>query len=127
METAAKAWDALNKLVLEISKSNTIIGRMSLYKFNPTETYRAGVSLSAKPRNLPPGLLYEKFKGGKYSRFTLIGPYTDLPEASGRVFDIVSEKKIEIREDFCIENYVNDPSYLAHGEVPVTQILVPTA
>src|SRR5204863_8326889 len=56
--------------------------------------YIAGVSLAAGPKDLPAGLEYTKFEGGKYSRFVLTGPYSDLPEACGRVFEIVSERKI---------------------------------
>ena len=31
--------------------------------------------------------------------------YANLPEASGRVFEIVAEKKIQMRDDYCIEHY----------------------
>jgi effector-binding domain-containing protein len=68
---------------------------------------------------------YTLFEGGKYSRFVLTGSYSNLPEASGRVFEIVSEKKIRLREDYCIENYVNDPRTTPE-EQWVTEILLPT-
>ena len=97
---------------------------MSLFKVGP-KIYRAGVSLAAESANLPEGLQYARFKGGKYSRFVLTGPYSDLPEACGRVFEIVSEKKIELRDDFCIENYVNDPKTTPEQQL-VTEILIPT-
>jgi DNA gyrase inhibitor GyrI len=125
-ETASSAWNSLHGLVSEISTNNKITGFMSLYKFKPKMTYRAGVAVASKPTNLPKGLQYEKFEGGKYSRFILTGPYSDLPEACGRVFKIVSEKKIEMHDNFCIENYGNDPSKAAPGEKAVTQILIPT-
>jgi DNA gyrase inhibitor GyrI len=88
--------------------------------------YRAGVSLGAEPQNLPENLTYEEFKGGKYSRFVLTGPYANLPEASGRVFEMVAEKKIQMRDDFCIENYANDPRTTPEDQL-VTEILIPTA
>ena len=87
--------------------------------------YRAGVSLAAGPKNLPAGLEYTKFEGGKYSGFVLTGPYSDLPEACGRVFEIVSETKIRLRGDYCIENYADDPRTTPEQQL-VTEILIPT-
>ena len=46
-------------------------------------------------------------------------------DASGRVFEIVSEKKIQVRDDYCIENYVNDPRTTPEEQL-VTEILIPT-
>lgn len=122
--TAPQAWQNLHQLVPRISEQNKITGYMSLYKVAP-KIYRAGISLTAAPNNLPDGLRYEQFKGGKYSRFVLTGPYSDLPAASGRVFQIVSQKKIGVRDDYCIENYVNDPRTTDEKELK-TEILVPT-
>jgi DNA gyrase inhibitor GyrI len=96
-----------------------------LFKVGP-KIYRAGVSLAAEPKNLPANLKYEKFKGGKYSRFVLTGPYSNLPEACGRVFEIVAEKKIPTRDDYCVENYTNDPRTTPEEQL-VTEILIPTA
>ena len=124
METAGKAWQSLHQLVPAISEHNKITGYTSLYKVNP-KIYRAGVSLAAEPKNLPEGVRYEKFKGGKYSRFVLTGPYSLLPEACGRVRDIVSEKKIQVRDDYCLENYTNDPKTTPEDQL-ITEILVPT-
>jgi DNA gyrase inhibitor GyrI len=87
--------------------------------------YRAGVSVDVEPKNLPKTLNYEKFPGGKYSRFVLTGPYSGLPEASGRVYETVAQKKIQLRDDFSIENYVNDPRTTPEDQ-QITEILVPT-
>jgi effector-binding domain-containing protein len=38
---------------------------------------------------------------------------------------MVSEKKIQVRDDYCIENYVNDPRTTPEPEL-VTEILIPT-
>ena len=122
---APQSWKELHQFVPAILEHNTITGYTSLYKMRPS-IYRAGVSLSAEPKNLPPALNYERFKGGKYSRFVLTGPYSELPKASGRVFEIVSEKQMRLRDDFCIENYVNDPRTTPEAEL-VTEILIPTA
>jgi effector-binding domain-containing protein len=121
--TAPQAWQSVHLLVPAISEHNKVTGYMSLYKVGP-KIYRAGVTLSAKPDNLPENLSYEKFKGGEYARFVLTGPYSDLPAASGRVFQIVAEKKIQLRDDYCIENYVNDPRTTPEPQL-ITQILVP--
>ena len=87
--------------------------------------YRAGVSLAAEPVKLPAGLEYAKFAGGKYSRFVLTGSYSNLPQASRRVFEIVAEKQIQLLDDFCIENYVTDPRTTPEEQL-VTEILIPT-
>jgi DNA gyrase inhibitor GyrI len=87
--------------------------------------YRAGVSLEATPNNLPEGVEYTKFKGGKYSRFILTGAYFNLPEACARVFEIVADTEMPMREDFCIENYINDPRTTPEDQL-ITEILIPT-
>jgi effector-binding domain-containing protein len=124
MNTAHQAWNEVHPLAAAVSEQNKITGYMSLYKVGP-QIYRAGFSLAAEPKNLPAALKYEKFKGGKYSRFVLTGSYMNLPEASGRVVEIVREKNIQTRDDFNIENYTNDPRTTPEDQL-VTQILVPT-
>ena len=123
-DTAPKAWQEVHPLVPRISEHNKITGYMSLYKVGP-KIYRAGVSVAAEPKNLPENFRYEKFKGGKYSKFVLTGSYANLPQASGRVFEIVAEKKIQMRDDFCIENYANDPRATPEDQL-LTEILIPT-
>src|SRR5271156_756254 len=127
--TAPQAWQQIHQLVPKILEQNEITGYMSLYKVGP-QIYRAGVALAATPpagtKGLPEGLRYEKFKGGRYSRFVLTGPFSNLPEACGRVFQIVAETKLAVRDDFGIENYVSDPRTTPEDQL-VTEILVPTA
>jgi effector-binding domain-containing protein len=123
-ETAPQAWQTVHPLIPGVSQHNKVTGYMSLYKRGP-KIYRAGVSLAEEPKNLPANLKYEKFKGGKYNRFVLTGPYSNLPEASGRVFEIVAEKKIPVRDEYCIENYINDPRTTPEEKL-VTEILIPT-
>ena len=122
--TAPQAWQFVHPLAPKILEHNKITGYTTFYKV-PQQIYRAGVSLAAPPENLPEGLLYTKFPGGKYSRFTLIGPFSDLPEACGRVFEIVAATKINVRDDFNIENYVSDPRVTPEDQL-ITQILIPT-
>jgi effector-binding domain-containing protein len=121
--TAPAAWGSVHQFVPAISEHNKITGYMSLYKVGP-KIYRAGVSLAAAPQQLPEGLVYEKFKGGKYMKFVLTGPYSDLPQASGRVFEIIAEKKTQLRDDWCIENYATDPRTIPADKL-ITEILLP--
>jgi effector-binding domain-containing protein len=110
--------------VAAIAEHNQITGYMSLYKIGP-KVYRAGVSLAALPAKLPLEVSYMEFSGGKYSRFVLTGPYSDLARASGRVVEIIAESKLPLRDDYFIENYVNDPKTTPEDQL-ITEILVPT-
>ena len=123
MSTAPLAWKELHSLIPDIASANQITGYLSLYKM--PDIYRAGVSLAAEPKTIPPGTAYEHFSGGRYSRFVLTGPYENLGRASGRVWEIVGEKKIPLRDDYAIENYVTDPRVTAAEDL-ITEILVPT-
>jgi effector-binding domain-containing protein len=125
MTTAPQAWQTAHSLVPALSEHNKITGYMSLYKGEP-QIYRAGFALSEPPQELPAGLQYEFFSGGRYARFTLTGPYSNLPEANARASAIVAEENIPLRDDFNIENYVNDPRTTPEEEL-VTEILFPTA
>jgi effector-binding domain-containing protein len=123
--TAPQAWQELHRLVPGIAEHNQITGYLSLFKVGP-KIYRAGVSLANVPKQLPEGVQSEEVQGGEYSRFVLKGPYSQLPAAYGRVFEIISEKNLPVRDDYFVENYVNDPRSTAEAEL-VTEILVPTA
>ena len=120
---APQAWEELQRVIPAICEHNNVVAYISLYKVGP-QIYRAGVGLDATPKDLPAGLQYTKFSGGKYARFSLTGPYTNLPEASGRVFDMVKDQKLPTRDDFNIENYVNDPRTTPVSDL-ITQILIP--
>ena len=122
---APEAWQAAHSLLPLVKEHNQIAGYLSLYKMNPN-VYRAGFALAAEPVNLPSDLKYEAFAGGTYSMFVLTGPYSDLPQATGRVFEIVSKNDMMLRSDFCIEHYVNDPGTTPEEKL-ITEILIPTA
>ncbi|HEX4285066.1 MAG TPA: GyrI-like domain-containing protein [Terracidiphilus sp.] len=124
MTNAGAAWNAAHSLVPALSERNEVVGYTSLYKMGP-QIYRAGFALDAAPVDLPAGLSYELFPGGKYARFLLTGPYADLPQASGRVWEI-AKGSLELRDDFAIENYLNDPRVTPEGQLK-TEILVPLA
>ena len=122
---AGQAWKSAHAFVPELSMKNKITAYMSLYKVAP-KMYRAGFALADAPVDLPSGLAYEKFAGGKYAKFVLTGPYSELPQASGRVWNTVAEKKLSVRDEYAIENYVNNPSVTPEDQL-ITEILVPTA
>lgn len=122
---APQAWQTVEKFASALMAHNQITGAAALYK--PIQgIYRAGFMLSAPPVNLPAELNYEKLSGGKYARFTLTGPFDQLPEANTRAWGIVKEKKIALRDDFNIEHYLTDPR-TTPADQNVTAILFPTA
>lgn len=123
-QNARAAWQAAHQLAPALRQNNQITRYMSLYKRGPM-TYRAGFAIASEPKALPAGFAYELFKGGKYNRFVLTGAYSDLPAASGRVFEMVAAQGIEMRDDFCIENYISDPRTTA-ADQNVIEILIPT-
>ncbi len=122
---AGQAWQSAHTFIPELLMKNKITGYMSLYKRGPN-MYRAGFALAAAPVDVPDGLAYEKFEGGKYAKFVLTGPYSELPAASGQVWKTVAEKKLPVRDDYAIENYMNDPRVTPEDQL-ITEILVPTA
>jgi effector-binding domain-containing protein len=125
MKIAPEAWQTAYSLASILAEHNQITGSMSLYKMNPN-VYRAGFVLAAEPVKLPSGLEYERFAGGKYSRFVLTGSYSNLPAATGRVFEIVAKSNIMLRSEFNIEHYANDARTTPEEQL-ITEILVPTA
>jgi DNA gyrase inhibitor GyrI len=125
MNTAPGAWGEMHRSVPTIAEKNQIAKYFSLYKTGP-EIYRAGVAVAAPPVELPEGLQYEKVPGGKYSRFVLTGPYSDLPQATCRAWELAGEKKIPLRDDFAIEHYASDPRVTPEAEL-ITEILIATA
>jgi effector-binding domain-containing protein len=121
---APQAWQSLHAFIPQIAEHNQITGYFSLYKMGP-QLYRAGVSLAAPPASLPQGLEYVEFKGGKYSCFTLTGPYSNLGPATGRVQEIVAATGLPLRDDYFLENYTNDFRTTPEAEL-ITEIMVPT-
>jgi predicted transcriptional regulator YdeE len=123
--SAPQCWQNLHALIPAISAHNTVEKYFSLYNCD-TQVYRAGVSLAAAPKNLPEGVRCEKVPCGKYRRFILTGPFSQLADATRRAFEIVAEKKIPVRDGFNIEHYVNDPRVTPEADL-ITEILFPAA
>ena len=124
-KNAPLTWQDFQQYVPQLKSNAGVTGFLSLYKMEPP-VYRAGASVAAKPAPLPGKLRYERFKGGKYARFVLTGPYSQLPQATTRVVEIVSDKKLRLRDDYHIEHYMND-SATTPEEKLVTEILFPVA
>ena len=122
---APQAWREVRTFAPALSAKNAIKGAMSLYKMGP-KIYRAGYILGAPAVDLPAGLRYEKFPGGKYVRFVFTGPYFQLPDASNRAWTLVADKKIQLRDDYSIENYANDPEKTPEDKL-ITEIMFPIA
>lgn len=124
-ETAMAAWQQLHQNMAAINSKHQVSAAFSHYKVHPQMIYRAGVAVDKKPESLPEGFKYEKFNGGLYQRFTLVGGYQNLPEACGVVFAQVEREKIPMRDDWFVENYINNPNERKEDQL-VTEILIPT-
>ncbi len=122
---APQAWQEFLEFVPAISAHNRITGHFALYKMIP-QVYRAGVSVAAKPEHLPKSVAYQKLPGGEYARLTLTGSYRNLPEASGRAWQIMRDSQLPLRDDYNIENYVNDPHSTPEDQL-ITEIMFPVA
>jgi predicted transcriptional regulator YdeE len=120
---APHTWQTVGAFGREIEKHNRIVGAAALYKTKPG-VYRAGFMLAEPPVDLPKDLSYVKLRSERFVRFTLTGPYDQLPEATRRAFEIVAEKKISLRDDFNIEHYLKDSMTTPANEL-VTEILFP--
>ena len=88
--------------------------------------YQAGVALAQEPKVLPAGFQHRDIKAGKYACFLLIGPYSHIWMAFDRIFKTLTEKRVTLRPEFCIENYLNDPRVTPEDQLQ-TQLLVPIA
>jgi predicted transcriptional regulator YdeE len=125
METAPKSWGFLHSHISELKAVATIEKYLSMYQLEPEPLYRAGVSVTEKPATLPEGFSYEYFAGGKYNKFELTGSYRHMPEACGRVMEIVKDSKMAVNSaGYFLENYLNDPRVTPENELR-TDILVP--
>jgi effector-binding domain-containing protein len=124
-KNATLTWQEFQQFVPQLKSKAGVTGLLSLYKMEPP-VYRAGASVAATPAQLPEKLRYELFKGGKYARFVLTGPYSQLPQATARAVEIVSEKRLRVRDDYHIEHYMNDPATTPEEKLE-TAILFPVA
>lgn len=131
-EVAPPAWDEMFRLLagkIGHDQFTELLGLSGIDKSKQGEEammYEAGVCVADKPVKISEGLQYKKLNGGKYAQFLLTGPYSQIWIAFSQIFRALSEGKVTLREDFCIENYINDPKVTPAEELQ-TQILIPLA
>jgi len=124
-ETAPACWNEIVPQLPVIKAKNNEVKRIfSLYKIAPEKIYAAGFGVAEEPKDLPAGIEHKLFKGGKYAQFVMTGGYKHLPQACGRAFEIVKEKNMKVRDDWYVEEYVNDPKETPEDQL-ITHILVP--
>jgi DNA gyrase inhibitor GyrI len=126
-EAAMKCWMDLFTNHISYLKTHekfTVLSNISMFRAKPAPVYRAGCVLSNAAPELNEGLKYEFVSGGKYAKFTVTGPYSTLPEARERIFQIVEETNMDVRDAFYISYYGNDPKDTPEEQL-VTFILVP--
>jgi AraC family transcriptional regulator len=105
------------------------LGVSGIDKSRPGEDamiYQAGASLADTPGDLPPGMQQRSIKSGKYARFLLTGSYAQIWPAFDHIFKTLGEAKVELRPEFCIENYLNNPLTTPEPQLR-TELLVPIA
>ncbi len=130
-EVAPPLWNELAPLVPKIDQKQIreYLGVSGVDKSRPGEDsmiYQAGVGCAVKPDPLPDRLQHRAIKAGKYARFLLTGPYSQIWMAFDRIFKTLTEQKVELRPEFCIENYLNDPRVTPEDKLE-TELLVPIA
>ncbi len=89
-----------------------------------TMFYDAAVGVQEKPLSIPKGLKYKQMPGGKFAKFILIGPTSGVWDAFDRIYKILAENKVQLRDGACIENYLSNPEIVPEDEL-VTELLVP--
>jgi AraC family transcriptional regulator len=131
-EVARPAWDEMFRLLagkIGHEQFRELLGLSGIDKTKQGEEammYEAGVCVADKPAKVPEGLQHKKLNSGKYAQFLLTGPYSQIWIAFSQIFRALSEGKVTLREDLCIENYINDPKVTPQDELQ-TQILIPMA
>jgi AraC-like DNA-binding protein/DNA gyrase inhibitor GyrI len=128
-EVAPPLWNELHPMLpkLDQSKIREYLGLSGIDRSRPGEDsmiYEAGVSMTEEPETLPAGMRHREIKSGRYARFLLTGPYSQIWTAFDRVFKSLAEQHVALRPEFCIENYLNDPRETPEESL-LTEILIP--
>jgi len=130
-EIAPPAWDEMHPLVASQVSQTEIVEYLGLSGVDRSKMgeggmiYQAGVAVKEAPKSPLKGLQYRKIESGKYARFLLTGPYAHIAPAFDQVFRTLAGK-VELREEYCIENYLNDPKITPEDALK-TEILIPAA
>jgi DNA gyrase inhibitor GyrI len=129
-KTAPSAWKEFWSIADGQFDQDQIAGMAGLSRIDYTKTgddvfiYQAGVTLKSKPAQIVQGLQSRELESGKYARFLLTGSYAQLPAAYPKAFSILEALKLEIRDEFCVEKYLNTPQETSEDRLK-TEILIP--
>lgn len=129
-EVAPPAWNELFPLINGQIDQTQIVGYLGLSTIDKSKIgeeamiYEAGLAVASPPDKMPKGLQYKKVKPGKYARFRLTGPYSQIWAAFSQIFKTLGDSKVPLRQEFCIENYLNDPKVTPESDL-LTELLVP--
>lgn len=129
MQSAPAAWHEFSALIDTLAPEK-IKSKISLTYTDKTKqgdnayTYQAGVILKSQSDIVNPPLAQRTLSAAKYASFLLIGSYAQLSQAYPAIFEILTARKIEIRDDFCMEKYLNDYATTPESELR-TEILIP--
>jgi len=131
-EVAPSTWDRMFPLLANQIAENEIVEFLGLSGIDHSNMgeegmiYQAGVALGHPPAGPLKGLEYRKIESGKYARFLLIGPYAHIASAFDQVFKTLADNNVALREEYCIENYLNDPKITPEDQLR-TELLIPAA
>ena len=131
-EVAPSTWDQMLPLLANQIAQKDIVEFLGLSGIDRSTMgeegmiYQAGVAVGNPPTSPLKGLQYRKVESGKYARFLLVGPYAHIAPAFDEVFKTLAEKNVELREEFCVENYLNDPKVTPEDQLK-TELLIPAA
>jgi len=131
-EVAPSTWDQMFPLLANQVAQKDIVEFLGLSGIDRSTMgeegmiYQAGVAVANPPTSPLQGLQYRKVESGKYARFLLVGPYAHIAPAFDEVFKTLAEKNVELREEFCVENYLNDPRVTPEDQLK-TELLIPAA
>jgi AraC family transcriptional regulator len=131
-EIAPPAWEEMFPLINAQLDQKQIVSYLGLSTIDKNKNgeeamiYPAGVGIAAPPKRPLKGLQYRRIEDGKYARFLLTGRYSQIWIAFNQIFKNLAESRVELRPDFCIENYINDPKVTPEDQLQ-TELLVPVA
>lgn len=130
MTTAPQAWQEFWALCGPIVKNLPIDQMAGLSRVDESKSgddkfiYQAGVFLTENINNVPAPAVVRESKGGKYAKFLLTGSYDQLQYAYPQAFEILAKQLHQLRDDFCVEIYLNTPDTAEEAELK-TEILIP--
>lgn len=124
LEVGSQCWAEFNDRKPHISDDPLyFLTLLSLFK--PQMRFCAGGTVaSARTEPLPPMVQYMELESGKYLQYTVMGNYSQLPEACKEVLRRVEDGGIITRGGWYIEHYVNRQETTPEDEL-TTHILVP--